>query len=235
MTMMDLGFDFTKFEVTGLEEDIDLDSLNDEMNYLNDIINNRTLKMEMDRYGNVESIEGINEYMMEMYQYLMENENDPEVVTAYQNLATQFNDEFMKQSFEGYNAFMPDGMVTIGETWTRELELPQELPIVMAIDYTLEEVTEDEFIIKFTGDLGDIGDLMSLFGLADMDMDIDIDLDTRYSGEICLDRNSRWYNSMEIIMTMDGNFTMLIPVDEEGNLQEYQIPIYVINETRISS
>ncbi|MFW6306624.1 MAG: DUF6263 family protein [Bacillota bacterium] len=234
-TMGKMKFDFTNFKVTGSSEELDLDSLNEEMDYLNDIMADVTIEMEMDKYGDVRSINGLQEYMQDMYKHVMENSDDPEAVVAYQNMSSQFNEDMMKQSLSQYSAFIPQRAVAVGEKWTTEINLQQGFPLEMSVDYTLDSVTADEFIISFEGSLSNIGDIASMLGLGDMEFDIDMNIETDYSGIVYLDRETRWYNKMELMMNMDGYFTMKIPVDEEGNIQELKVPMSAISNILLKS
>ncbi|MEJ6949505.1 DUF6263 family protein [Natronospora cellulosivora (SeqCode)] len=234
MKFLDMENLYTEFDVSG-PEDIDLESLNEELDYFNDILIDQTIQMHMDRYGNVIDVKGFDDYMMEMYLYLLENEEDPEALLAFQNFTGQFNDEVIKQSFQGYNSFMPDKAVSIGETWMSNIELALEFPIVLETKYTLENVTDDEFIISYEGSMDDFSDLMSMFGLDELGMDFVFDFDTTYTGVVHLDRDTRWYNSMEMKMVMDGRMIMIVPLDDAGNTQEIIIPMNTNSEFTLIS
>ncbi|MFW6287452.1 MAG: DUF6263 family protein [bacterium] len=235
LALGNMSFDFTKFEVTSAEEEIDLESLNEEMSYLNDMMTDVDLEMEMDKYGKVMSMKGFEEYINRMYEYAIENSDDPETVTAYQNMASQFNDQVMMESMSQYSVFMPGEKVAVGETWTQEMNLQEGFPFVLSVDYTLDSVTADEFVLSFKGSLSDMGDFASMLGLGDMDVDMDMNIDTEYMGIIHLDRETCWYNKMEVLMSMDGSIYMTVPVDEEGTMQELNIPMSSTSEMLITS
>ncbi|MFP4661590.1 MAG: DUF6263 family protein [Halanaerobiales bacterium] len=235
MEMGNMSFDFTKFDLTDAEEEIDLESLNEEMSYLNDMMTDVDIEMEMDKYGKVISMNGLEEYINNMYEYAIENSEDPETVTAYQNMASQFNDQVMMESMSQYSVFMPGKKVSVGETWTQEMKLQQDFPFVLSVDYTLDSVTADEFVLSFNGSISDIGDFASMLGLGDMDVDMDMDIDTEYTGVVHLDRETCWYKKMEVLMSMDGSISMTVPVDEEGTMQEFNIPMSSTSEMLITS
>lgn len=66
------------------------------------------------------------------------------------SFARQFSDEAMRDMLRPVREIYPDRPVSVGDSWTRELEVTTGFPRVHAMTFTLEEVREGRWIVGMT-------------------------------------------------------------------------------------
>jgi len=204
-----------------------LGSMGDEMNQLYDALEGRTFGVVLSPEGRVQSVSGMEDMIQAMKEWLSAS-GTPGADQIFDQVSGLFGDEFITQSWEYYFAYLPEEPVKIGDTWTANLSTGSQFPLNVATVYTLESVTDGtaRIGVKGTVTAGKDSALMEVSGLQ-----LGFTFDGTETGQVTVDLESGWLDSMIASQTVDGKIT--ISGDAGGNI-DFEIPLHLDMTTRVN-
>ena len=203
-----------------------MDSEGDASNPMNKLMKNlvnKTMKMELSPKGDVIMFNS-NNYVAGM----MEGINLPEMAKAQleAQMATEYDDASLKDSYLGYFNIYPGESVDKGATWTTDFTADVVMPISTEATNTLSEIDDNSFTITSMANMSTGGEKdTQLMGMAAKG-----NLNGTAQTTYVLDRKTGWIISMKGEQDLDGDITL--PASDQMP-QEMKIKMKVKNITEV--
>jgi hypothetical protein len=205
---------------------VEMNSEGEQSNPMNRIMKNltgKTIKMELSPYGEIITFNS-GDYLDSMTDGIELPESALEQIKS--EMKEEYNDAALKDSYIGLFNFYRKNKVEIGDSWTQDVVMDVIMPIEAKSNFTLSEVTDNEFTIMGKTDLNTDGEKDTKL----MGMDVKSNFKGQANSTIVLDRNTGWIKNMTMVQNLDG--TMVIAASDKMP-QEMTIKMKVENLSEI--
>jgi len=103
--------------------------------------------MEMTPMGIVKNVRGVDGLITNIVKQLNIADSNARI-SLEESLREQFGEEAMKDTLEKMTAIFPEGPVTIGESWTKKVEITTGTPMILDNTWTLKDRKEGVAFIQ---------------------------------------------------------------------------------------
>ena len=180
--------------------------MNREMENMREAIENKPFEITFSRYGEMLDAEEYQELLKSLYN------NDDEIMAL--------EDEPFLSNWDYAIDYIPDSPVSIGESWEQTLEISTPMLMEIITNYTLYDISDDKIILDLDSNIS-----MEQFDTSELmpaeDLTFNMNISGSQSGQINLERESRWIKESELKQNFSGELEM----KEDGQESPFVIPM----------
>jgi hypothetical protein len=172
------------------------------------------LKLEFNSKGQVERIEGLEEYVKKINEH-------PQMSQSMQ----MFTNEKSFKTFIGqiFNYF-PETKITKGDKWTSSFSLPAMTNIETTMNFEVADITSNQIALKVTSDVNSEGPIEQ------MGVKMYVKLTGTQNGNMVLDQTDGWLRSSDLIQ----KFNMKLKTKNPQSGEDMEIPVISNTVTKIT-
>lgn len=229
---MEMNYDWMKMSMELPQTTMEFSSeKNDESDLFSSLLaemKNKTLKLKMDRKGNVTEIEDIDsrwEALIDKFDQFPEDQREQ----VKSQLLQSYGGDAVKGNIESYTAVFPEKSVKKDESWEILKQLNSGMPFTTSNSYTYKGKEEDLHIISGQGTVESRNpdELVETNGMM-----MKYQLSGTTSSTIKLDPKSGWIQEATIEQNIKGDATIKA---NEQIPQDMTIPMSIASETKVSN